>query len=75
MLHFLALSRIRTSRSKIFKFKSVVAMLPMYGVLKPFSVTCHGHGNIALTVEGCLDLGAQVGSKVSVFKKYLEKNY
>ena len=26
-------------------------MLPMYGVPKPFSVTCHGPGNIALTVE------------------------
>ena len=26
-------------------------MLPMYGVPKPFSDTCHGHGNIALTVE------------------------
>ena len=31
-------------------------MLPMYGVPKPLSVTCHGNGNIALTVEGCLDL-------------------
>ena len=31
-------------------------MYLMYGILKPFYDTCHGHGNIALTVEGCPDL-------------------
>ena len=31
-------------------------MYPMYGVPKPFNDTCHSHGNIALTVEGCPDL-------------------
>ena len=54
------------------KFESVVAMYPMYGVPKPFNDTCHGHRNIALTVEGCLDL-VQVGSKVSNSNKYFEK--
>ena len=28
----------------------------MYGVSKPFSDTCYGHGNIPLRVEGSLDL-------------------
>ena len=28
----------------------------MYGVLKPFSDTYHGHGNIPLTVEGPLNV-------------------
>ena len=31
-------------------------MYLMYGILKQFYDTCHGHGNIALTVEGCLDV-------------------
>ena len=31
-------------------------MYPMYGVPKPFNDTCHGHGNIALAVEGPLYL-------------------
>ena len=38
------------------KFESLVAMYPMYGVSKPFSGTCYGHGNIPLRVEGSLDL-------------------
>ena len=35
----------------------------MYGVPKPFNDTCHGHGNIALTVEGCLHLARRLFSR------------
>ena len=31
--------------------RGVVHILDIYGVIKPFIDTCHGHGNIPLTVE------------------------
>ena len=45
----------------------------MYGVPKPFSVTCHGHGNIALTVEGCLDLARRLVQRFQISKTILRK--
>ena len=55
------------------KFESVVAMYPMYGVPKPFNDTCHGHGNIALTVEGCLDLARRLVQRFQISKTILRK--
>ena len=38
-------------------------MYPMYDVPKPFNDTCHGHGNIALAVEGPLYLACRFFSE------------
>ena len=43
-------------------------MLPINGVPKIFSDTCHGHGNIALTVEGCPDLARRLVQKFQISK-------
>ena len=48
-------------------------MYPMYGVPKPFNDTCHGHGNIALTVEGCPDLARRLVQRFHISKSILRK--
>ena len=55
------------------KFESVVAMYPMYGVSKPFNDTCHGHGNMALTVEGYPDLVRRLVQRLQISKRILRK--
>ena len=69
----LVLSRIQTSGSYGFKFESVEGMHLMYGVPKPFNVTCHGHRNIALTVEGCPDLARRLVPRFQISKRILRK--
>ena len=53
-------------------------MYPMYGVSKPFNDTWHGHGNIALTVEGCPDLARRLVQRFliarSISRKIINKS-
>ena len=48
-------------------------MYPRYGVPKPFNDTCRGHGNITLTVEGCLDLARRLVPRFQISKIILGK--
>ena len=45
----------------------------MYDMPKPFIDTYHGHGNIALTVEGCPDLARRLVQRFLISKSILRK--
>ena len=55
----------------MFKFISVVAMVPMYGVLKPFYDTCSGLGDIQVSAEGVQD----PASRLFIWQIYFGKKY
>ena len=58
----------------VFKFISVVAMVPMYGGLKPFYDTCRGLGDIQVSAEGVQDQVSRLFIWHNVFwKKILMK--